>query len=84
MGCGGGRTWHVGTWSTGRCAVGSVIAHAFVFGGHCGNPGKIVLGVAVVAPGDGSVCGDAFDGVMPGVLGPCGLGVVFAVAYIHT
>ena len=38
----------------------------------------------VMAPEDKSMCNDTFDGVMPSVLGPYGLSVVFTAAYIHT
>ena len=42
------------------------------------------LRVAVMAPEDKSLHNDTFDGVMPSVLGPYGLSVVFTAAYIHT
>ena len=37
-----------------------------------------------MAPEDKSLHNDTFDGVMPSVLGPYGLSVVFTAAYIHT
>ena len=42
------------------------------------------LRVTVMAPEDKSMRNDTFDGVMPSVLGPYGLSVVFTAAYIHT